>query len=142
MKAISIRQPWANLILDGAKTIEFRNWRIASMYLPLRVLVHAGQKYDLRDDLVPITWWEAQYPFVQGAILGAVTIARIKEYPNYLILGEDCKENYTFTPSPCVKTYGWILKDPVKFNNPTKYKGRLRFFDTPFSESDFERAEQ
>jgi hypothetical protein len=142
VKAISIKQPWANLILDGAKKIEFRNWKIGSLYLPLRVLVHAGQKYDLNDDTVPKTWWEAQYPFPQGVILGAVTIAQIKPYRDYLALGEDCKENYTFTPKPDKKTVGWILKNPVKFKEPIKYKGRLRFFEVPFNEANFERVEQ
>jgi hypothetical protein len=29
MKAISIRQPWADLILQGRKTLELRSWKVS-----------------------------------------------------------------------------------------------------------------
>lgn len=43
MKAISIRQPWAWLIVNGYKDIENRNWK--TNYRG-RVLIHAGQTQD------------------------------------------------------------------------------------------------
>lgn len=41
MKTISIKQPWASLIVEGVKDIENRTWRTKFRG---RVLVHAGAK--------------------------------------------------------------------------------------------------
>lgn len=43
MKALSIRQPWASLIIDGPKRHENRSWRTRVRGW---VLVHAGQSDD------------------------------------------------------------------------------------------------
>lgn len=43
-KALSIRQPWAWLIVNGYKDIENRSWL---KRFPPRILVHAGQSVDL-----------------------------------------------------------------------------------------------
>lgn len=43
MKALSIRQPWASLIVDGPKRIENRTWKTTRRGW---VLVHAGQVND------------------------------------------------------------------------------------------------
>lgn len=43
MKAISIRQPWASLIVAGIKDIENRSWTTAYRG---KVLVHASKKID------------------------------------------------------------------------------------------------
>lgn len=48
MKAISIRQPYAYLIVNGKKDIENRNWKTKQRG---RVLIHASQKID--DEAVP-----------------------------------------------------------------------------------------
>jgi hypothetical protein len=44
--AISIRQPWAALIVLGFKDIENRTWAIPHKYRGKRVSVHAGQQFD------------------------------------------------------------------------------------------------
>jgi hypothetical protein len=48
MKAISIRQPWAWLIVHGHKDIENRTW---PTNFRGRVLIHAGTTYPKRDYL-------------------------------------------------------------------------------------------
>ncbi|QBQ72177.1 ASCH domain-containing/PUA-like superfamily protein [Serratia phage Parlo] len=49
MKALSIRQPWAGLIVAGHKDIENRDW-----YTNYRgtVLIHAAQKYDKQGSVI------------------------------------------------------------------------------------------
>lgn len=42
MKAITIKQPWASLIVHGIKDIENRSWACPKKYLGERVLIHAG----------------------------------------------------------------------------------------------------
>lgn len=42
MKAISIKQPWASLIVEGIKDIENRTWKLPEKYKGQRVLIHAS----------------------------------------------------------------------------------------------------
>lgn len=42
MKAISIKQPWASLIVHGIKYIENRTWKCPEKYIGKRVLIHAS----------------------------------------------------------------------------------------------------
>lgn len=42
MKAISIKQPWASLIVEGIKDIENRTWKCPKKYIGQRVLIHAA----------------------------------------------------------------------------------------------------
>lgn len=57
MKALSIRQPWAWLIVNGHKTIENRERSIGSYFGPL--LIHASKRASKED-------WQACYLFVQS----------------------------------------------------------------------------
>src|SRR5215472_1457845 len=43
MKALSVRQPWAWLIVNGYKPVENRNWLTKFRG---RLLIHAGQRFD------------------------------------------------------------------------------------------------
>lgn len=44
MKALTIWQPWASLIMVGAKPYEFRAWRFPSRMIGDRVVNHAGSR--------------------------------------------------------------------------------------------------
>ena len=44
MKAITIKQPWASLIIHGFKNIENRTWACPEKYIGHRVLIHASGK--------------------------------------------------------------------------------------------------
>jgi hypothetical protein len=58
MKALSIMQPWAWLIVNGHKSIENRSWRC---HIRGPILIHAGKKLDkdaasdLVDGIHPVT---------------------------------------------------------------------------------------
>ena len=82
MKAITVKQPWASLIVHGIKDIENRTWRINFRG---RVLIHAagsrGKKFkiDLTDDQMkfafPVIAKECMFGnFPFGAIIGSVEI--------------------------------------------------------------------
>lgn len=127
MRAISIRQPWAWLIIHAGKDIENRDW--ATNYRG-RVLVHAAKGMTRAE-------WEdaidtAQHAGVsldvlrngckfdqlqRGGIIGAVDIV-------------DCVQDYE---SPWFfGAHGFVLRSPapVPF---TPWKGQLGFFDVPLS---------
>jgi len=51
MKALTVKQPWASLIVHGIKDIENRTWKCPKKYIGTRVLIHAskiGVKYGWR----------------------------------------------------------------------------------------------
>jgi len=44
MKALTIWQPWASLIMAGAKPYEFRSWRPPASLIGQRIVIHASAK--------------------------------------------------------------------------------------------------
>lgn len=120
MIALSIRQPWAWLILNAGKDIENRTW---STRVRGRVLVHAGigctkLEYDTAYidavangvDVRKMPTWRA---IERGGIVGSVEIV-------------DCVATST-SPWFCGR-YGFVLRDP----QPTAFrpcKGALGFFE-------------
>lgn len=108
--ALSIRQPWAWLIVNGHKDIENRDWRTPFRG---RVLIHAGKKHDGS----PLEWdWpDIKRPdtFQYGGIVGEAEIV-------------DCVEAH---PSDWFYgPYGFVLRNakPLPF---VPYQGKLGFFE-------------
>ncbi|MCL0047627.1 ASCH domain-containing protein [Dehalococcoidia bacterium] len=116
MKALSIRQPWAWLIVNGYKDIENRTW---STDFRGRIYVHTGQKIksgDFPEQRDYIRESEIILPEEPplGAIVGEVTIADCV----------DCSSSPWFCGP-----YGFLLTSPVAYTNPIPYRGNLRFFE-------------
>lgn len=122
MKALSIRQPWAWLILHAGKDIENRDWYTA---LRGRVLIHAGkgmtrEEYECAMDLAahysrPVNGLPSFKELERGGIVGSVEIV-------------DC---VNVSKSPWFfGRYGFVLRDPQPLLF-TPYKGQLGFFDVP-----------
>lgn len=44
MKALTIWQPWASLIIAGAKTVEWRGWPCPRWIVGQRIAIHAGAR--------------------------------------------------------------------------------------------------
>jgi len=120
MKAISIRQPWAWLILNAGKDIENRTW---STNIRGRVLIHAAKGMTLQEheDASEFAWRARKiltaHPQAldRGGIVGSVEII-------------DCVSH---SDSPWfVGPYGFVLARPeiLPFRS---FKGVLGFFDVP-----------
>ena len=121
MKALSIRQPWAWLIVNGYKDIENRSW---STDFRGRVYVHAGRKIKSGDFPEQRDYIEQSGIFLPeepplGAIVGEVTIT-------------DCVDTSS-SPWFC-GPYGFILSSPVVYKDPIPYRGQLGFFEVDESE--------
>lgn len=128
MKALSIMQPWAWLIVNGYKDVENRDWKPWNPGLRFRgrVLIHAGKKFDKDTsfgDFVlagrhPITrepLSEVVSSFDMGGIVGVATITDV----------------VTESDSPWFfGRYGLVMKDarPLPF---VACKGQLGFFNVP-----------
>jgi len=104
MKALSIKQSWANMILTGIKDIENRSW---PTWFRGRIIVHASQSYDF-------TFPGDYQPLPRGSLLGEVDII-------------DC---VTYSSSPWFSgPYGFVLANPMLYPSPIPYKGRLGLFN-------------
>lgn len=120
MKTISIRQPWASLVVAGIKTVENRSR--PTRYRG-RVLIHAARTIDT-DGLAIVNEVMADYggPIPRGewpasALIGSVTII-------------DCvtaSEDEFFTGP-----FGYILTDALEFPTPVPARGQLGLYDTPY----------
>lgn len=145
MKALSIKQPWAQLICAGMlltekvdsgegmstvrlhgkvviKDIENRNWPIPSWFkLPQRIYVHASKKRDEN-----AMWWLMEKGFAPAVILGLYT----DRVPIGCIIGEvDIVSCVTSSDSPWFEgPYGFVLANPQLYEKPTPCKGKLGFF--------------
>ena len=68
MKVLTIKQPWAALIINNNKTYEFRSWK--TNYRG-KILIHAGLSLD--KEMLKI-FGEYDLECIKGAIIGEATI--------------------------------------------------------------------
>lgn len=129
MIALSVRQPWAWLIVNGFKSIENRDW---PTNFRGQFLVHAGKKLTVADYDAAMLFIEA---FVDPALVNQVP--DMAELPLGGVVGvatlTDCVQDH---PSPWFTGreelngagYGFVLADarPIPF---LPWKGRLGFFN-------------
>lgn len=123
MKCLSIRQPWADLIVSGKRPLEIRKW---SAKYRGKILIHASLKIEKH---------ECQRLNVSlgytGAIIGVVELVNIKK----LSEAEWSRMRHlhsVFGPRLYgEKTFAWFFKNPKKFIRPLPFTGKLRFFTVP-----------
>ena len=124
MKALSIRQPWADFIIHGKKTLELRSWTV-NYHGPLAI--HASQTVDreacqahsINADTV-----------TTGAIIGVVDLVSIVELDNGAFESRRTEhlapERFNTTP-----LYGWQLANPRQLPQPCPVRGRMGLFSVP-----------
>lgn len=125
MKALSLRQPYAELIVLGRKTIELRTWKTKHRGT---FLVHASKyKPTVRDcEYFGLDRDKLSY----GAIIGTAEILDVKEYLNSEQWHSDVKKHLAGEEYGG-STKGFILKNAERLAHPVPYKGQLQFFDVP-----------
>ena len=117
--ALSVRQPWANLIVLGLKDIEIRTW--ATKYRG-RLLIHAGTTFDR------VAMWRFPMETVpRGAIIGSVKLADILRFTRKT-WKEEGDRHLDTGQFPLETAYAWILEDQRPFSEPIPYKGALKLF--------------
>jgi len=68
MKALTVKEPWATLIIEGYKKYEFRSWK--TNYRG-KILIHAGMSLD-KDTIKRLD--EYQWEDSQGELIGEVDL--------------------------------------------------------------------
>ena len=140
MKAISLLQPYASLIVIGAKKFETRSWQ-TSYRGPL--LIHASvkqpanyQAFNYKKDPFFSKFIEDVYELPYGAIIGQVDLVSVIHTVDivHATLFEMSKEMTDqerafgdYTPG----RFAWELSNPVQFEKPIPYKGSLSIWEFP-----------
>ena len=119
MKVLTIKQPWASLIIEGYKKYEFRSWK--TKYRG-KILIHAGMSLE-KDMVDRFKSYNLDYPL--GFIIGEATLEDCilvdKEFNEQLR-----KENpIVYGRSNHVETYAWKLSNIKKYDKPIEIKGKL-----------------
>lgn len=124
MKVLTIKQPWATLIIQGDKRFEFRSWQ--TKYRG-DLLIHAGKGVD-KDAAKRLAKYLPSY-MPSGKILGKVKLVDcIKMSPEFKqMLLEENKEIYK--DSAYTENYGWQLENVEVFENPIEVKGKLSLWE-------------
>jgi hypothetical protein len=122
---LSIKQPWAQLIIEGRKDVEVRSWAT-----PYRgpIWIHTGQKLDSHAN-------ERfnEHDLFRGGIIGCAELWGIRPFsaksweawrPHHL-------DNSPFDEE--LAKYGWILRNPKLLDRPIPLKGMIGLFKLPES---------
>jgi hypothetical protein len=116
MKALTIKQPWAYLVVTGAKPIENRTWR-TSWRGPL--LIHASKVIDedgFADAEALLGRAIPRHRLALGAAIGVVTLVDVLQ---------ESRSKWFKGP------FGWQLAEPRQFAEPIPCAGRLMLWEPP-----------
>ena len=120
MKVLTIRQPWATLIMLGYKRFEFRGW--PTQYRG-ELLIHAGKTVDKEASEKLKKYLPSELPL--GKILGKVNLVDCIKCDEKL-KSECLKENPdVYAKSSFEERYAWQLTDVQVFEEPIEVNGKL-----------------
>ncbi len=134
MKAISLLQPWATLVVRGFKTIETRNW---GTKFRGPILIHASQGkagsiFALEPHFKKYIPDFTKLPF--GAIIGQATITNVVSV-EHLEMTDDMINRLTMEEKAfgdySEGRYALILEDYLQFDNPIPARGTLSIWEYP-----------
>lgn len=125
MKTLSLKQPWAELILQNKKVIETRKWNTSFRG---EFLIHASKNVDKES--------MARFGFSSlptGCIIGKAFLVEVKPYPSKSSFDADQSLHYVpqFDKPVWKQRYGFILKDICRLKEKS-CKGQLNFFDVDY----------
>jgi len=119
MKALSLKQPWVELVIQGKKTIELRKWNTSFRG---EFYVHASGNID--EEQMKIFNLK---DLPRQAIIGKVTLLDVKKYENEQDFLKDKDKHQALKME--FGSYGFILGNAKRLEKPIKQKGFLGFFE-------------
>lgn len=124
MKVLTIKQPWATLIIQGDKRFGFRSWK--TKYRG-DLLIYAGKGIDKEAMKRLAKYLPEELPYEK--IIGKVKLVDcIKMFPEFkeLLLKENSD---IYTKSYFKKSYGWQFSNVEVFENSIDAKGQLGLWE-------------
>ena len=124
MKCLSLKQPFADLLAFGEKTIELRKWNTKFRG---KFLIHASKNIDReaceRLDI------DIDKPR-KGAIIGSAFLYDVKEYKNQEEFNRDKQKHFSVVSKYFDGyKYSFLVKDARMFKKSIPYSGKLGFFE-------------
>ena len=119
MKVLTIKEPWATLIIEQYKEYEFRSWK--TNYRG-KILIHAGLNIE-KDVLERFKDYDLTYS--PGTIIGEANLV------DCILVDEEFNEQLTkrnpvvYGRSNHVRNYAWKLENIKKYDKPIPAKGKL-----------------
>ena len=124
MKALSVRQPWAELIIQGKKTLELRSWSVKhrgplAIHASTNIEREACVAHGIDPDLV-----------TTGAIIGVVDLMDVRELDanEFAARRSEHLADERFNTTPL---FGWQLANPRALPHPRVVHGRMGLFTVP-----------
>jgi ASCH domain len=129
MKALSIRAPWWWFILHGGKDIENRTW---TTHYRGPVLIHASKWWN-HDEAFDDATRAADIAHGNGhALPEGLTLGQMREAGGHIVGRATIVDCVTSSASPWFfGPVGFVLRDPIAFATPIRFKGALQLFDVP-----------
>lgn len=152
MKALTLWQPWASLVIAGAKPFEWRRWVPPRALIGQRIVIHAGARKARREEILDLwrqvsagepgtaldaaialdlldRWMTApaMLPLASGlgtAVLGEARSARVLHGAGKIVADSDRIDQHV---------YGWPLTDIHPFEPIVPCRGFQGFWDWPFA---------
>ena len=124
MKCLSLKQPFADLLALGEKTIELRKWNTKFRG---EFLIHASKNIDIDScDRLDIDIDKLTI----GAIIGSAFLYDFKEYSNQEEFNKDKQKHFSLvTKYFDGYKYGFLIRNARMFKKSIPYPGKLRFFE-------------
>ena len=126
MRALTVCQPYASLIIDGQKRVENRSWPVNTDVF-CSLVIHAGASDKYLD-----TWpHKMPDPMPFGVLLGVVDLIAVLHIEK--ILAGDVPDHlrwvidHEHTEGP----WCWVLASPRAFDEPRKWRGMPGIFHVP-----------
>jgi ASCH domain len=116
--ALSVRQPWAELLISGRKSIEIRTW--APDYRG-RLWLHAGSKAD--PELERLFGLEGAY---KGGFIGSIQLTAVVPMTSDRWI--QWRQNHLDAGQYHHGMLAWIVEAPRRFRTPVAGTGRLGLF--------------
>jgi len=117
MKCLSVRQPWAWLIVNGWKNVENRTWQTKHRGF---ILIHAGKTFDhdgyawVEQNVSFVDDLPASGDFDMGCVIGCARLAAmVQAHPSVWFSGP----------------WGWLFDSQQAYHVPIPYRGKLGLFE-------------
>ena len=123
MKIISIKQPWASLIVEGYKRYEFRTWK--TKYRG-KILIHASKGF-VKSDINEFKHLNLSFP--TGVIIGEVELIdciEVNEILSKKIFEED---NIVYRNVLGFQGYAWKIDKIKKYDEHIQINGKLGLWE-------------
>ena len=125
MKALSVRQPWASMIAQGHKTIEWRSWRT---HYRGPLLICSGKTPDAV--YLAFNPDEARQNWPLGVAVATVELVEVRPFQpksdaEAAMMEED--------DLPSVQGFSWVLENPVAVQGTQPVRGKQGLFEVELS---------